>query len=72
MAEHGGECISCGYSKSVWALSFHHREKSGKEQTIGFLIRDRKLEEAREEAKKCDLLCSNCHAEREEEFFLKH
>lgn len=67
--EHGGRCEKCGYDKSVWALEFHHRERQEKEKSIGTLISDRRLTEARLEAQKCQLLCANCHAEEEERLY---
>ena len=63
----GGKCIACGYKKSMAALSFHHRDPKTKLFNLasnGFLTRwDRLLEEA----KKCELLCMNCHCERHED-----
>lgn len=58
----GGNCKLCGYSKSYAALQFHHRDPAQKEVTIS-KIRSRSFERIREELDKCDLLCSNCHAE---------
>lgn len=62
---HGGCCIKCGYSKSLRALSFHHRNPEEKSFTIatGTIIAWEKL---LEESKKCDLLCANCHMEIED------
>jgi hypothetical protein len=64
--EAGGACLLCGYSKCIRALNFHHRNPE--EKTFGLSGRGftRSLEALREEAKKCDLLCSNCHWEVEE------
>lgn len=62
VAYHGGKCVRCGYSKSVVALTFHHRDPAEKEFKISssnFIGWDKVLEES----KKCDLLCLNCHAE---------
>lgn len=68
----GGKCVrsGCGYSKSIWALEFHHRDENEKFYDIGALIRDRKRDLVFKEIEKCDLLCSNCHAEVEEEKWL--
>ena len=57
----GGKCERCGYSNYLGALDFHHKDPSQKEFTIG--NRDFRLEQCIEEAKKCILLCSNCHRE---------
>lgn len=56
----GGKCIKCGYSKSIWALDFHHR--SDKDLHIGD-GNTRSFDKIRAELDKCDLLCSNCHRE---------
>src|SRR5438067_13400120 len=55
----GGRCIDCGYARSITALSFHHRDGAEKRFEISSFRGswDRLLEEAR----KCDLVCVNCH-----------
>ena len=60
----GGKCTECGYKKSIRALSFHHENPSVKCFDIshnGNLMKP--WEEVLEEARKCKLLCLNCHAE---------
>jgi len=64
----GGACVLCGYEKCVAALEFHHVDPAGKAFSIGMHGLTRSLEKARREAKKCVLLCSNCHAEVEAGF----
>ena len=62
----GGRCQKCQYSKSEKALDFHHREQSKKKFQISdrLSVRSPKTwKEVEEEAKKCDLLCANCHRE---------
>ncbi len=60
----GGKCQKCGYNKCIRALEFHHRDRSTKSFEIGQdLCRSWVLLKA--ELDKCDLLCSNCHAEEE-------
>jgi transposase len=61
--EAGGACLICGYSKCIAALEFHHRDRKTKLFALSHQGVTRSLEEARAEAKKCDLLCSNCHVE---------
>jgi len=59
----GGHCVECGYNKSVTALSFHHKNPENKLFDIsnnGNLMK--KWEIVVSEAKKCELLCLNCHA----------
>jgi transposase len=59
----GGCCILCGYDRYYGALHFHHLEPEEKK----FALSHRGLTRARvtriEEAKKCVLICANCHAE---------
>jgi hypothetical protein len=62
VAEAGGRCSACGFGTYVGALQFHHRDP----RTKAFALSDqgitRSLMAAREEARKCVLLCANCHA----------
>ena len=63
----GGRCAACGYNYSIRALSFHHKDPSTKCFNIssnGHLLQDWDIVVS--EAKKCKLLCLNCHAEVEE------
>lgn len=60
----GGGCSVCGYSKSLQALQFHHVDKN-KEAAIYTLMRG-SFESILSEARKCILLCANCHAEEHE------
>jgi len=63
VAEAGGRCVLCGYAKSPVALQFHHRDRDQKRFHIAHRGVARSLEAARAEARKCVLLCANCHAE---------
>jgi Homeodomain-like domain len=63
VAEAGGRCAICGYDRHSGALQFHHRERSVKSFGLAERGFTRSLQEVRAEAKKCVLLCSNCHAE---------
>lgn len=62
IAERGGRCVDCGYSRSTNALEFHHREPASKH----FAISSSSASIARlwSEAAKCDLVCANCHRAR--------
>jgi transposase len=62
VAEAGGRCTLCGYDRCTAALEFHHLDPSTKLFTIGS-GNTWSLERMREEARKCILLCGNCHAE---------
>ena len=66
VAEAGGRCVLCGYKRHPRALHFHHVEPSDKAFGLAFAGVTRSLERCREEARKCVLLCSNCHAEVED------
>lgn len=57
----GGKCQICGYDKCPNALEFHHIE--GKKEKPSYVIMRWKWERAKEELKKCILVCANCHRE---------
>ena len=59
----GGKCVHCGYKRSITAISFHHLYPKDKcfDISNGGLMKGWK--ELIQEAKKCELLCLNCHAE---------
>jgi hypothetical protein len=59
----GGRCIKCGYFKCIAALEFHHINPEEKNIALSASGLMKKWDVVLEEAKKCDLLCSNCHAE---------
>ena len=63
VAEAGGGCALCGYSRSMAALQFHHLDATAKEFQISQRGVTRSIAAARAEAAKCVLLCANCHAE---------
>jgi transposase-like protein len=63
VTEAGGACVLCGYSRSMAALQFHHVDPATKEFHIAHRGVSRSLSAARTEARKCLLLCANCHAE---------
>jgi transposase len=66
VAEAGGCCCICGYSRHLRALEFHHVDPGEKRLQISWNGITRSLETLRSEARKCVLLCSNCHAEVED------
>jgi len=63
VSEAGGSCRICGYSRSLAALHFHHLDPEEKRFGMGREGVTRSLAEMRAEARKCALLCANCHAE---------
>lgn len=59
----GGKCI-CGYNRNVHVLQFHHIEPNNK--SFSLTIREcsnHSWNKLVAEAKKCQLLCANCHSE---------
>jgi hypothetical protein len=63
VADAGGRCSRCGYDRYIGALQFHHRDGQTKEFGLADRGLTRSLEAVREEARKCTLLCANCHSE---------
>jgi len=59
----GGYCSVCGYSRCLEALDFHHLDPSGKHASVVDILTNGSYNDAYEEAKKCKLVCSNCHRE---------
>lgn len=60
----GGKCNRCGYNKNYAALQFHHINP--KEKSFNLDLRkcsNSSWNNLLEEAKKCELLCANCHFE---------
>jgi 5-methylcytosine-specific restriction endonuclease McrA len=70
--EHGGQCVLCGYNKSIRALHFHHVDPTQKSFGLAFKGKTPGIKKMREEAKKCVLLCSNCHMEVEDGMHNNH
>ena len=66
VAEAGGACSRCGYSRTMRALHFHHLDPAEKRLELNARGVALPLDTLRAEARKCVLLCSNCHAEVEE------
>jgi transposase len=63
----GGQC-ACGYKKSLAALDFHHKDPQSKTASISSIASrggysEKTFQKCVAEAKKCILLCSNCHHE---------
>lgn len=61
--EAGGCCAACGYDRFQAALQFHHLDPAEKSFGISSRGFSHGIDRAREEARKCVLLCGNCHAE---------
>jgi Zn finger protein HypA/HybF involved in hydrogenase expression len=54
--------VTCGFDAYVGALQFHHRDPATKAFEVSRQGITRSLERLRLEARKCVLLCANCHA----------
>jgi 5-methylcytosine-specific restriction endonuclease McrA len=63
VAEAGGRCILCGYDRSTVALHFHHTNPGDKHFGLAMGGLTKSIEALRSEARKCVLLCANCHSE---------
>jgi transposase len=61
--EAGGRCVVCGYDRSIRALRFHHLDPSLKRLGLSGQGVTYSIETLRAEARKCVLLCGNCHVE---------
>lgn len=59
----GGKCSICGYDKSIRALEFHHQDPTQKDFGLAANGVAHSWEKFWQEAQKCILVCSNCHAE---------
>ncbi len=59
----GGKCIICEYNKCDAALEFHHLDPEKKSFDLSKRNYYRSFDKILEEAKKCILVCANCHRE---------
>lgn len=60
--EAGGCCVVCGYDRCLVNLHFHHVKPATKSFAIS-VGNGKSIAAYREEAKKCVLVCANCHGE---------
>lgn len=61
-------CSKCGYNKCFWAIEFHHKNSKEKKLRINHFYNlhsfiDTNIKKLNVEAKKCVILCANCHRE---------
>jgi hypothetical protein len=59
----GGACKICGYKKYAGALDFHHLNPKTKSFALSVKGLSYSWDSLVEEAKKCALVCKNCHTE---------
>lgn len=57
----GGKCAQCGYAEHPDALDFDHLPGFEKRSSVSLFLNAGKYKEAEDEAKKCQILCANCH-----------
>lgn len=67
--EAGGKCQKCGYNTCFRALEFHHLNPQEKDFGLSSRGLCKDIDFLRLEAKKCILLCANCHAEEHDRLF---
>ena len=60
--EAGGSCCVCGYGRCVMNLHFHHVDPREKSFSMN-MGRGKSLAAYQAEARKCVLVCANCHGE---------
>jgi len=64
IAQFGGKCEVCGYRKNLAVLSFHHVDPDTKEFKLDLRhLSNNNWTKILREARKCRLLCANCHLE---------
>ncbi len=60
--EAGGRCAVCGYDRCAYNLHFHHVDPATKAFKLA-MGTGKSLATYRSEARKCVLVCANCHGE---------
>ena len=56
-------CKVCGYKKCANALHFNHIKPKDKEYNIAAMVGSCSINKIKKEIRKCEIMCSNCHAE---------
>jgi hypothetical protein len=62
VGEAGGRCAVCGYDRCAINLVFHHVDPAKKSFALS-MNTTKALATYRAEARKCVLVCANCHGE---------
>ena len=58
----GGACVVCGYARCLVNMHFHHVDPATKSFGLS-IAHGKSLAKYMEEARKCILVCANCHGE---------
>ena len=58
----GGACVVCGYARCLVNMHFHHVDPATKSFGLS-IAHGKSLARYMEEARKCILVCANCHGE---------
>jgi hypothetical protein len=62
----GGKCQNCGYNRCLGVLTFHHINPKTKTMNLTTkVMQTESWKKILEEVKQCELLCFNCHMEKE-------
>lgn len=57
--------MDCGKTYHLWIMQFDHRDGDKKRENVATMVHNCATREViLEEISKCDLVCSNCHANR--------
>ena len=58
-------CSTCGYNKHHASLHFDHLDRTKKYKNVSILVgKAYSLKTLKEEMRKCQILCANCHSEK--------
>lgn len=57
-------CADCGVHYPYWVMDFDHIDAKSKHKNVSRMLSESKVR-IESEIKKCDVVCSNCHRQRE-------
>lgn len=58
-------CADCGICYPPHVMDLHHKDRDAKSFSIGAALSSKTSGQVRAEIAKCDVICANCHRERE-------
>lgn len=58
-------CVDCKVKYPSWIMQFDHRNPSEKITEVGRIVERYNRKAVLEEIAKCDIVCANCHLDRE-------